>query len=143
VTELTDPRLGPERAAWQYPFASLRNAGAVLAGGSDWSVSSVNPLEAIQVAVTRRALTAPAEAPAWLPEQRLDLATMLAAYTVGGAYVSFEERETGRLTAGSLADLIVLDRNLFETPVTELHRARVLRTFFEGREVYRDDDGTP
>lgn len=143
VTELTDPRLGPERAAWQYPFASLQQAGAVLAGGSDWSVSSVNPLEAIQVAVTRRALTAPAEAPAWLPEQRLDLATMLAAYTVGGAYVSFEERETGRLTAGRLADVVVLDRDLFEIPVTEIHRARVLRTFFEGREVYRADGVTP
>lgn len=143
VTDLTNPRLGPERAARQYPFAALKAAGARLAGGSDWSVSSVNPLEAIQVGVTRRALEAPADAPSWLPDQRLDVATMLAAYTTGGAYVSFEEQESGTLAPGQLADVIVLDRNLLDVPVTDIHRARVLRTFFEGREVYRAEGVTP
>ena len=72
----------------------------MLAGGSDWSVPSVNPLDAIQVAVTRRGLTAPAGTPAWLPDERLDLPTALAAYTIGGAYVNFEERDSGTLEVG-------------------------------------------
>jgi predicted amidohydrolase YtcJ len=140
IRTLTEPRLGPERSKWLYPFGSLYRAGAVLAGGSDWSVTSVNPLEAIQVAVTRRALDAPADAPAWLPEQRLDLPTALAAYTTGGAFVTFEENDSGSIEVGKLADLIVLDRNLFEIPAEQIHRARVLWTLFEGREVYRAEE---
>jgi predicted amidohydrolase YtcJ len=85
ITDLTEPRLGPARSRALYPFASLQKAGARLAGGSDWSVTSVNPLHAIQVAVTRRSLTAPADGPAWLPHEQLDLTTALAAYTRGGA----------------------------------------------------------
>ncbi|MGE3888354.1 MAG: amidohydrolase [Vicinamibacterales bacterium] len=138
IRTLTEPRLGPERSKWLYPFGALHRAGAVLAGGSDWSVSSVNPLDAIQVAVTRKALDAPADAPAWLPEQRLDLATALAAYTNGGAFVTFEENDSGSIEAGKLADIIVLDRNLFEIPPEEIHRARVVWTLFEGRDVFQE-----
>ncbi|MGE0459977.1 MAG: amidohydrolase [Vicinamibacterales bacterium] len=138
IRTLTEPRLGPERSKWLYPFGALHRAGAVLAGGSDWSVSSVNPLDAIQVAVTRKALDAPADAPAWLPEQRLDLATALAAYTNGGAFVTFEENDSGSIEAGKLADIIVLDRNLFEIPPEEIHTARVVWTLFEGRDVFQE-----
>jgi len=143
IRTLTEPRLGPERSKWLYPFGALHRAGATLAGGSDWSVSSVNPLDAIQVAVTRKALDAPADAPAWLPEQRLDLPTALAAYTNGGAFVTFEEKDSGSLEVGKLADLIVLDRNLFEIPPEQIHQTRVLWTLFEGREVYRAAAFTP
>jgi predicted amidohydrolase YtcJ len=136
IRTLTEPRLGPARSRWLYPFASLHQAGVQLAGGSDWSVSSVNPLEAIQVAVTRRAITAPASAPAWRAEERLDLATALAAYTVGGAYVSFEERDSGSLEVGKYADLIVLDQHLFAIPPERIHQARVLWTLLEGRPVF-------
>ena len=138
IRTLTEPRLGPERSKWLYPFGALHRAGAVLAGGSDWSVSSVNPLDAIQVAVTRKALDAPADAPAWLPEQRLDLAAALAAYTNGGAFVTFEENDSGSIEAGKLADIIVLDRNLFEIPPEEIHTARVVWTLFEGRDVFQE-----
>ncbi|MCC7178376.1 MAG: amidohydrolase [Acidobacteria bacterium] len=137
IRTLTEPRLGPERSKWLYPFGALHRAGAVLAGGSDWSVTSVNPLDAIQVAVTRKSLEAPADAPAWLPEQRLDLATALDAYTNGGAFVTFEEKDSGSLEVGKLADIIVLDKNLFEIPPEEIHKARVVWTLFEGREVFR------
>jgi predicted amidohydrolase YtcJ len=143
IRDLTEPRLGPERSRWLYPFGALHRAGAVLAGGSDWSVTTVNPLHAIQVAVTRKALDAAAAEPAWLPDQRLDLPTALAAYTNGGAYVTFEERESGSVEAGKLADLIVLDRNLLQIPAEQIHRARVLWTLFEGREVFRDPSFTP
>ncbi|MEZ5288686.1 MAG: amidohydrolase [Vicinamibacterales bacterium] len=137
IRELTEPRLGPARSRWLYPFGSLERSGAILAGGSDWSVTTANPLHAIQVAVTRKSLTAPADAPAWIPDERLTLPTVLAAYTMGGAYVNFEEQDSGSLEPGKWADLIVLDQNLFEIPAARIHEARVLWTLKEGAEVFR------
>ena len=106
-------------------------------GGSDWSVSSMNPLEAIQVALTRRAPAAAAGA-AWNPEERMELSDMLAAYTIRGAYLNFEEATTGSLETGKSADLIVLDRNLFQIPAEQIHTVRVQLTMLEGAEIYRD-----
>ena len=94
----------PARSRWLYPFGSIQRSGVVSAAGSDWSVSSVNRIEAIQVAVTRCSLKAAADAPSWLPDERLDLPTVLAAYTNGGAYVNFEDRDSGSLEAGKFAD---------------------------------------
>ena len=128
--------LGPERSRWLYPIGSVAKSGAHLAAGSDWPVSSLNPLEAIQVAVTRRAPDAPA-GPAWIPEETVSLKTMLEAYTSGGAYAAGEEAATGTLELGKAADLIVLDRDLYRIPVTELHGAKVLLTLLDGREVWR------
>jgi hypothetical protein len=137
ITKLTIPILGPERSRWLYPIGSVARTGAVIAGGSDWSVSSANPLDAIQVAVTRRG---PNEPPgqAWLPDELVDLPTMLTAYTTSGAYLSHDENVRGTITEGKLADLILLDKDLFKIPASEIHTAKVLLTFFEGREVYRD-----
>ncbi len=136
ITALTEPALGPERSRWLYPMASVAQTGAMIAAGSDWSVSSMNPLDAMQVAVTRRALD-DSTGPAWHPEELVDLPTMIAAYTINGAYVNHQEKETGSLEVGKAADLIVLDRNLFKIPVHEIHRAQVLLTLLEGQEVYR------
>jgi predicted amidohydrolase YtcJ len=135
---LTEPRLGPERSRYLYPFASLQKAGARLAGGSDWSVTSVNPLHGIQVAVTRKALNATDDAPAWLPDERLDLTTALEAYTRGGAYVNFED-DSGSIAVGKRADLIVLDRDPYAVQPGELHALQVQWTLLEGREVFRGD----
>jgi predicted amidohydrolase YtcJ len=143
ITKLTEPRLGRARSRWLYPFESLLRSGAVLAGGSDWSVSSVNPLDAVQVAVTRRALKAAADSPSWLPDERLDLPAVLAAYTNGGAYVNFEDRVSGSLEAGKFADLIVLDQNLFAIPPERIHEAKVLWTLREGREVFKAEGFAP
>lgn len=137
ITELTLPVLGPERSRWLYPIRSLANTGAVIACGSDWSVTSMNPLDAIQVAITRRGLDkGPGEA--WIAEEKIDLSTMLAGYTINGAYVNFEEAETGSIEVGKAADMIVLDRNLFEIAPHEIHNAKVLLTLLEGKEIYRD-----
>jgi predicted amidohydrolase YtcJ len=137
IVKLTVPILGPERSRWLYPIGSVARTGAVIAGGSDWPVSSANPLDAIQVAVTRRGPEEP-PGPAWTPEELVDLSTMIAAYTSRGAYLSHEENIRGAIAPGRLADLIVLDKNLFKIPPSEIHTARVLLTIFEGKEIYRD-----
>ena len=137
ITDLTLPALGPVRSRWLYPIASVLHSGAVVAGGSDWSVSSLNPLDAIEVAITRRAED---EAPgaAWIPEERADLPAMLAAYTINAAYATYRERETGSLTVGKQADLIVVDRDLFSVPAHQISESRVLLTLLDGVEVWRD-----
>ncbi len=142
IAELTEPRLGPGRSRWLYPIASVARTGAVLAAGSDWTVSSLAPLEAIQVALTRRGVRAGVEAP-WIPEEVADLSTMLAAYTVGGAYASRQEREVGRVAVGMAADLVVLERNLFDVPPGEIGSVRVLLTLVEGIVVHRDSSLAP
>jgi predicted amidohydrolase YtcJ len=137
---LTIPFLGEPRAQWQYPFASLVRAGAMLAMGSDWSVSTPNPLEEIHVAVNR--VMAPGythEVPThevFIPEERLDLPTALAAFTMGSAYVNHLDADTGSIEVGKYADLVVVDRNLFEHPVDEIADAKVDLTYVEGVPVF-------
>jgi predicted amidohydrolase YtcJ len=137
IKKLTVPVLGPERSSRLYPIGSLVKSGAVVAFGSDWSVSSMNPLDAIQVAVTRRGLDGNEET-TLLPEQAITLADALAGYTIAAAYADFDEAITGSVEVGKSADLIVLDKNLFAIPATEIHKARVVLTLFEGRETFRD-----
>lgn len=137
IRDLTEPRLGPARSRWLYPIASVVATGAILAAGSDWSVSSMSPLSAMEVAVTRRE-PGDTAGPGWIPEERVDLPTIIHAYTMGGAYASDSEARTGSIEVGKLADLAVLDRNLFTIPVAEIHAARVVLTLLEGREVFRD-----
>ena len=109
ITDLTIPRLGPDRSRWIYPMKSVANTGAVMAMGSDWNVSSVNPLEGIEVAVTRMNYEgAKSDTEVFIPDERLDLPTAIAAYTIGGAHANFWEKETGSLETGKSADLIVL-----------------------------------
>jgi predicted amidohydrolase YtcJ len=139
MAELTIPFIGEERAAWQYPFRSLLRSGATMAFGSDWPVSSPNPLWEIHVAVNREE---PADYPygagegAFLPQERLDLPEAIAAATIGSAYVNHAERETGSIEVGKLADLVVLDRDPFEHPAHEIAEGRVDLTFVEGQAVF-------
>ena len=137
IKDLTEPRLGPARSQWLYPIRSVLDTGTIVVGGSDWSVSSMNPLEAMQVAVTRRALDA-ADGEAWIPEQRVGMADMIAAYTANGAYLRRMEHEVGSIEVGKLADLIVVDRNLFDVPLAEIHKARVQATLLEGEIIWTD-----
>jgi predicted amidohydrolase YtcJ len=137
IRDLTEPVLGSARSRWLYPIGSMIATGAVVVGGSDWSVSSMNPLAAIEVALTRRDPDS-GPGPAWIPEERADLPTMIAAYTATGAWADFGERDFGSIEVGRAADLIVLDRNLFSIPADRISEAKVLLTLFGGREVFRD-----
>ncbi len=141
MDELTIPFIGPQRAARQYLFGDLARSGARLAAGSDWAVSSANPMRAIHVAVNRALPGAVgSDAEPFLPEQRLGLAEALAAYTIGSAYVNHTDGETGTVEPGRLADLIVLDRDPFAVPPGDLASLRVLATYVEGERVYAASD---
>ena len=131
IKDLTIPVLGPERSRWLYPIGAVAKTGAVVVGGSDWPVSSMNPLEAIQIGITRRDPAA-GPGPAWLPEHTVDLDTLLAAYTIRGAFAAFQEKTTGSIEVGKLADLAVLDKDLAQVPAHEIARVKVVRTFVEG-----------
>jgi predicted amidohydrolase YtcJ len=134
MDDLTIPYLGPERAPMQYPFASLHAAGATLAFGSDWSVSTANPLEEMEVAI-RRADPATREADPFLRDQRLPLHLALAAFTKGASHVNFDD-DAGSIEEGNRADLVVLDRNLFDAPDGTVADARVEHTIANGRVVH-------
>jgi predicted amidohydrolase YtcJ len=136
LTKLTEPALGPARSRWLYPIASVARTGAVVAAGSDWSVSSLNPLDGIEMGITHREPDSPQQKP-WHPDERVDLATMIAMYTINAAYANHQERETGSIEVGKAADLVILDRNLFAIPPEQIHYAQVLRTILEGRTVYQ------
>jgi hypothetical protein len=141
MDELTIPFLGPERAAHQYPFGALLRAGARLAAGSDWAVSSANPLWGIHVAVNR--ILPPGEgepgAGPLLPGQALSLAEAMAAYTAGSAFVNNLD-ETGAIAPGYVADLVVLDRDPFAGPPAEIAEAAVALTFVAGAQVFAAED---
>lgn len=138
IVKMTEPVLGPERSRWLYPIRTVAESGAMIVGGSDWSVTSMNPLEAIQVAVTRRGISDGPGTP-WISEEVVDLPLMIAAYTINGAYVNFQEQETGSIEVGKAADLIVLNRNLFEIPRHEMHNVKVELTLLDGQVVYQED----
>ncbi len=138
MDKLTLPFLGERRGAWQYPFGDLHRAGARLAVGSDWSVSSPNPLWAAHVAVNR--VEPGTDGPPFLPEQALDLATVLTAYTAGSAYVNHFDEMTGTIDVGKYADLVVLDRDPFDRPAAEIAEARVVHTYVQGELVHTGQD---
>jgi predicted amidohydrolase YtcJ len=133
------PVLGPVRAGWQYPFASLLRTGARLAGGSDWTVSTPNPLLEIEVAVTRVAPETRDLAP-FIPGERLTLDEALRAFTSGSAYVNHLDADTGTIEVGKLADLVVLDRDIRDRGAGPIGDATVRETFVEGRSVFSADD---
>ncbi len=134
MSEMTLPFLDEELAGWQYPFASLARAGARLAAGSDWPVSTPDPLAALHVAVNRVDPDQPGEP--FLPREALGVEQAFAAYTSGSAYVNHLDR-TGVLAPGRLADLAVLDRDPFAGDPAGIGATRVVATYVDGHAVYR------
>jgi predicted amidohydrolase YtcJ len=137
ITDLTVPFVGPERSARLYPIGTLYRSGAVVAFGSDWSVSSANPFEEIEVAVTRMGPAGETKKP-FLPDERIALPEAVAAFTINAAYTNRMEKDTGSIEVGKSADLIVLDQNLFGIPAEKISETKPLVTLFEGKAVHGD-----
>jgi len=133
IVKSTLPYIGPERARYLYPARSLREAGARIAGGSDWDVSSFDAFEAMEHAITRAQARGK---PPLLPEQSITIQDAVDAYTINAAFALKQERTTGSLEPGKRADLIVLDRDVFTIDPRDLHETRVLQTYLDGRLVY-------
>jgi predicted amidohydrolase YtcJ len=131
-------KIGPGRARTTYAFRSLRDAGARLVFGSDWSVAPLDPLIGVQAAVTRR--TRDGKNPGgWIPGEKIAVEDAVRAYTVNAAWAGFVEGERGTIEAGKLADLVVLDRDIFAIPEEEIAGVNALMTVFNGRIVFRKE----
>jgi hypothetical protein len=134
MDELTIPYIGRERGELQYPFGALRRAGARLAMGSDWPVTTADPLQQLEVAVRRIDPENRDNAP-FLPEERLSLDVALTAFTSGSAYVNHDPAG-GTLEVGKRADLAVLDQDVF-TLDGRVADASVTATVAAGAVVHR------
>ena len=130
-----DKVIGAERAKTTYAFRSLISSGATVAFGSDWFVAPPTPLEGIYAAVTRRTLD-DRHPGGWVPEQKIGVEDALRAYTRGGAYASFDEKEKGVIATGALADFAIIDRDLTRIPPETIRDAHVVMTAVGGRVVY-------
>ena len=130
-----DAAVGSERLPYCWPMRSLLDNGAVIALGTDYPVVLLDPMHEVYGAVTRQLFDGtPAEG--WVPEQRITLAEALKAYTWGSAYCEGMEDKIGTLEAGKVADVIVLDRDLFEVEPREYLESKVVLTVFKGNVVY-------
>lgn len=129
--------VGRERVDRFYPVASVQRSGGLIVGGSDWDVSSLNPLDAIETAVTRQDPVSNG-GPVLGKNEEIDLKSALEMYTRNAARVMRLEEVSGTIEVGKRADLIVIDRDLFKIPASEINEARVLQTMMDGVEVYTD-----
>ena len=133
---LSLPVLPPGSVDHTYPFGRIAHAGARLAFGSDWPVSTADPLAAVHVAVNRTDPDEPGASPLGRADDRLGLAEALAGYTAGSAEAGAHGALTGRLEPGRLADLALLDRDPFEHPLDRIAETRVVGTWVGGRRVF-------
>jgi predicted amidohydrolase YtcJ len=144
MEQLTLPFVGPERAAWQYQIGSLARRGTRIAFGSDWPISSADPLQEIHVAVNRvlserlgRRGDPECENP-FLPEQAITLDDAIGAFTSGVAWVNHEENAAGKLLPGLRADVVVLDQDLFAISPSAIGDTSAVMTVANGRVVFGD-----
>ncbi|MBY7144284.1 amidohydrolase [Virgibacillus sp. NKC19-3] len=139
--------LGQERAEREFPMKSFIDAGVVMASASDYpilhDVHPCNPLIGIQAGISRDKLDPNDPADILWREERVNLEDMISSFTINGAYANFIESITGSIEIGKMADLIILDKNLFEIPVKEINKVKVLMTFFQGKEIYRNNSFEP
>lgn len=138
IMELNLPVVGAERVQGMYPIASIAREGGRIVGGSDWNVSTANPLEAIETAVRRQDPLAQ-EGPVLNENERISLAAMIEAYTINGAWLMRQEDRVGSIEPGKRADIVILDRDLFEVPVSEISTVNVVMTLFDGKVVYAEN----
>jgi predicted amidohydrolase YtcJ len=143
--ELTVPFVGPERAAWQYRIGEVLRRGAPVAFGSDWPVSSADPLQEMHVAVNRVLSArlgepgAPETTTPLLPAEAITVDAAIDAFTRGVAFVNREEHFAGTVAPGMIADLVVLDQDLYQIPPDAIGAASVQLTVASGQVVHGDE----
>ena len=130
-----EKRIGRERCKTTYAFRTLLDNGVRLAFGSDWTVAPMNPMLGLYAAVTRATLDGKNPS-GWFPEQKLTLKEAIEAYTMGSAYAEFREKEKGSLKPGKLADVVILDADLFGIPAERIRDVAVRYTIVGGKIVY-------
>lgn len=130
-----EKRIGPDRIKRTYAFRTFLDNGVRLAFGTDWSVAPLSPVWSIYAAVTRATLDGK-NPEGWVPEQKLTVAEAVEAYTMGSAYAEFQEKEKGSITAGKLADFIVLSDDIFKIPPAQIKNVKVEATYLGGKLVY-------
>jgi predicted amidohydrolase YtcJ len=130
-----ESRVGAERCRGAYVFRSLEDAGATLAFGSDWTIAPLDPLTGIHAAVTRRTLDG-RNPNGWQPQEKITIAQTVRAYTVGSAYAEFTETVKGSIMPGKLADLVILDRDIFTIDPVDILKTRVVCTVMDGKIVF-------
>jgi predicted amidohydrolase YtcJ len=133
-----EKKIGRERAQYTYIFKSLLEGGAVLACGSDWTVAPLDPIAGIYAAVTRQTLDGK-NPEGWFPEQKISLEEAIEGYTINGAYTEFSEDSKGSIEKGKLADLVVLNKDLFSIPPEEIQNTSVKMTIFNGEIIFRNE----
>lgn len=131
-----EKKIGRERCRTTYAFRSLSEMGVILACGSDWTVAPLDPLTGIYAAVTRRTLDGKSPE-GWVPEQKISLEESIKGYTLNAAYAEFSEKKKGSLEKGKLADLVVLNQNLFKILPERMREVRVKMTILSGKIIYR------
>lgn len=132
-----ESRLGPERVKTTYAFRSMLDAGVHVCFGSDWTVSPLHPLGGIHAAVTRATLDG-RNPGGWIPEEKVSVEQAVCCTTINNAYASFEEGLKGSITPGKLADMVVLDRDIFSISPEGIRDAAVQMTIVNGQIVHRD-----
>ena len=138
ITDINTPELGIERVNRMYPINSVYRANGLIVGGSDWAVSTMNPLVAIETAIRRS--DPDGNIPGVLNEnERIELTEILKAYTINTAYLMHQEDMTGSIETGKFADLIILEQNLYQISADEISEVRVLETMLEGKTVFKLD----
>ncbi len=130
-----EKRIGSERSRGAYAWNSLKKTGAKLAFGTDYSVEPLNPMEGLYAAVTRKDRLGE-EGNGWFPEEKLSMEDAIYYYTHGAAYAQFMDDRKGILKTGYLADIVLVDKDLFEIPEEEIMKTRVLITITGGRVVF-------
>jgi predicted amidohydrolase YtcJ len=135
IKELNIPAIGEERTSWMYPIQSIKDAGGMVAFGSDWSVSTANPFYQMETAITRMDSNDYSIDP-FIPEEAVSVETAIDAFTINAAFVNKHEDLTGSIEPGKYADLIVLDQNLMEIDARAISDTEVLLTLFAGEPVH-------
>ena len=130
-----ESHIGHDRASRTYAFRTFLDHGVRLAFGTDWEVAPLNPLLTVYAAVTRATLDGK-NPNGWFPEQKLSVAEAIEAYTMGSAYAEFQENEKGSITPGKLADMVLLDQDLFTIAPQQIRDVRVLKTIVGGRLIF-------